>query len=108
MIRRPPRSTLFPYTTLFRSGLLPYWQGAIEIGPAHGCHQEPAPVAATPTDVGNPLCPRRRTGLRRTGGRSPQRIGASDPYEAGVRAGPFEPGRGAGAAWPDARRPDPI
>src|ERR1039457_7362079 len=27
MIRRPPRSTLFPYTTLFRSGLRP------------GCHQ---------------------------------------------------------------------
>src|SRR2546426_7863305 len=35
MIRRPPRSTLFPYTTLFRSGyvgnyerlLLPDWQG---------------------------------------------------------------------------------
>src|SRR2546426_12106542 len=24
MIRRPPRSTLFPYTTLFRSRLLPY------------------------------------------------------------------------------------
>src|SRR5437870_13166077 len=24
MIRRPPRSTLFPYTTLFRSGLLSY------------------------------------------------------------------------------------
>src|SRR3712207_8464132 len=24
MIRRPPRSTLFPYTTLFRSGLAPY------------------------------------------------------------------------------------
>src|SRR5258705_1020519 len=23
MIRRPPRSTLFPYTTLFRSGFLP-------------------------------------------------------------------------------------
>src|SRR5260370_29994026 len=32
MIRRPPRSTLFPYTTLFRSGLLvinaPRAQGA--------------------------------------------------------------------------------
>src|SRR5256885_11444428 len=28
MIRRPPRSTLFPYTTLFRSGrLLPVRQG---------------------------------------------------------------------------------
>src|SRR3712207_7752010 len=25
MIRRPPRSTLFPYTTLFRSGLVPMW-----------------------------------------------------------------------------------
>src|SRR3989449_11229377 len=24
MIRRPPRSTLFPYTTLFRSGVLSY------------------------------------------------------------------------------------
>src|SRR2546430_3189318 len=23
MIRRPPRSTLFPYTTLFRSGVIP-------------------------------------------------------------------------------------
>src|SRR5690349_22003689 len=25
MIRRPPRSTLFPYTTLFRSGPLPFY-----------------------------------------------------------------------------------
>ena len=24
MIRRPPRSTLFPYTTLFRSNLIPF------------------------------------------------------------------------------------
>src|SRR5258707_8654719 len=27
MIRRPPRSTLFPYTTLFRSGVLPAKNG---------------------------------------------------------------------------------
>src|SRR3712207_9122510 len=27
MIRRPPRSTLFPYTTLFRSLALGYWAG---------------------------------------------------------------------------------
>src|SRR2546429_4634623 len=27
MIRRPPRSTLFPYTTLFRSFFQPYNQG---------------------------------------------------------------------------------
>src|SRR2546430_11838035 len=26
MIRRPPRSTLFPYTTLFRSHLEGYWE----------------------------------------------------------------------------------
>src|ERR1039457_5720490 len=26
MIRRPPRSTLFPYTTLFRSGLICGWR----------------------------------------------------------------------------------
>src|SRR3989454_10415556 len=25
MIRRPPRSTLFPYTTLFRSGVVAQW-----------------------------------------------------------------------------------
>src|SRR5256885_12066702 len=26
MIRRPPRSTLFPYTTLFRSRIWDYWE----------------------------------------------------------------------------------
>src|SRR5437016_12468872 len=26
MIRRPPRSTLFPYTTLFRSDISPYFE----------------------------------------------------------------------------------
>src|SRR3712207_7376226 len=33
MIRRPPRSTLFPYTTLFRSPPVPSWTGAT-IAPA--------------------------------------------------------------------------
>src|SRR5437016_11987237 len=31
MIRRPPRSTLFPYTTLFRSRLIASGGGAFEI-----------------------------------------------------------------------------
>src|SRR2546429_2694892 len=31
MIRRPPRSTLFPYTTLFRSSYLPCMQFIVEI-----------------------------------------------------------------------------
>src|SRR3712207_8737870 len=39
MIRRPPRSTLFPYTTLFRSNLEPALRDAV--------------VLALPT---NPLC----------------------------------------------------
>src|SRR5689334_24543675 len=38
MLRRPPRSTLFPYTTLFRSlgrvGILQLWQGEIEAAEA--------------------------------------------------------------------------
>src|SRR2546430_10076521 len=31
MIRRPPRSTLFPYTTLFRSGLAPVFSYLIHL-----------------------------------------------------------------------------
>src|SRR3712207_8195817 len=34
MIRRPPRSTLFPYTTLFRSGLIKYWPAGVFLVPA--------------------------------------------------------------------------
>src|SRR2546425_8495287 len=40
MIRRPPRSTLFPYTTLFRSGVRPAHEA--ERHPAlHGLEGEP-------------------------------------------------------------------
>src|SRR3712207_7718906 len=41
MIRRPPRSTLFPYTTLFRSGLR-HPQVTSWNGPRPGAHPEPA------------------------------------------------------------------
>src|SRR2546429_9380998 len=38
MIRRPPRSTLFPYTTLFRSGCT---DGYMQNQPGHrGCQQQ--------------------------------------------------------------------
>src|SRR3712207_7228151 len=46
MIRRPPRSTLFPYTTLFRSS------GGVPSGPASrpasetGAHQQPGTLLA--------------------------------------------------------------
>src|SRR5437660_3368538 len=33
MLRRPPTSTLFPYTTLFRSGLLPSSRRQAELHP---------------------------------------------------------------------------
>src|SRR5688572_32415175 len=38
MIRRPPRSTLFPYTTLFRSGHPVVGQAGHERRVAHGEH----------------------------------------------------------------------
>src|SRR2546429_7397139 len=52
MIRRPPRSTLFPYTTLFRSAIL------VEDGDAQALGRAAAEVA---TD------PRRAAELRRRG-----------------------------------------
>src|SRR2546427_2230873 len=41
MIRRPPRSTLFPYTTLFRSGTGGRWRHPSSPVPAaaQGCHR---------------------------------------------------------------------
>src|SRR2546427_7584199 len=44
MIRRPPRSTLFPYTTLFRSHRPP--------GPAPGRPRPPGPAAAAVAGAG--------------------------------------------------------
>src|SRR5438034_2847537 len=35
MIRRPPRSTLFPYTTLFRSQMVPLMDQLEQAGAAH-------------------------------------------------------------------------
>src|SRR5256885_5914788 len=40
MIRRPPRSTLFPYTTLFRSILLQLYQNIAAIGFGYSCKPE--------------------------------------------------------------------
>src|SRR2546430_8782395 len=47
MIRRPPRSTLFPYTTLFRSVLVPRARGgpgrAVVVPPDRGASGSGAP-----------------------------------------------------------------
>src|SRR5260221_6291607 len=52
MIRRPPRSTLFPYTTLFRS---PAWRFAMENLDVH--------VLAVAIEFSGPLADRKSTRL---------------------------------------------
>src|SRR2546427_4631000 len=59
MIRRPPRSTLFPYTTLFRSHLPRPQPGAQTI------HRRESPAAAA-KERGPPAEPGRATGTHRT------------------------------------------
>src|SRR3712207_8818448 len=54
MIRRPPRSTLFPYTTLFRSGSALLLTAGLEVLShaghlAHGVHESPERVSARST-----------------------------------------------------------
>src|SRR5690348_18192625 len=51
MIRRPPRSTLFPYTTLFRSGVMRH----VEVGGA------PQPHVAPPAEAPRPAQPALRS-----------------------------------------------
>src|SRR3712207_7379326 len=61
MIRRPPRSTLFPYTTLFRSGrslervVLSGADRPVQFGESHqplfAIYHEPAPAQARDTAV---------------------------------------------------------
>src|SRR3712207_2304900 len=46
MIRRPPRSTLFPYTTLFRSRLEGCVREACAVGVAEGAKAAPEPILA--------------------------------------------------------------
>src|SRR5256886_17346784 len=56
MIRRPPRSTLFPYTTLFRSRAQRLLEVAVEANPS-GHHAEIARVVERllPEVIGRPL-----------------------------------------------------
>src|SRR3712207_7711503 len=59
MIRRPPRSTLFPYTTLFRSGqgtaaLPPVRQPARPLGPHLPGHERPPPSSHVSTGAPDP------------------------------------------------------
>src|SRR2546426_4230569 len=50
MIRRPPRSTLFPYTTLFRSGEIPAGSSNVRarVAQRRGNRPKPDPVPVQP------------------------------------------------------------
>src|SRR2546422_8716565 len=69
MIRRPPRSTLFPYTTLFRSVVAdrddrPPRPAAQEVRPEHEEHDEHAERDEVEPLVGGEPEAERRLGLR--------------------------------------------
>src|SRR3712207_8234016 len=61
MIRRPPRSTLFPYTTLFRSSTTVSWNGT------PGSNSERSSDVVSRDDARIRSTCRRRTALRRYG-----------------------------------------
>src|SRR3712207_8286211 len=74
MIRRPPRSTLFPYTTLFRS--------AREAGPR--CAR-PGPPRRSPY-VGAPTAPAPRRPRRATGGRHNDSVLRSEEHTSELQS----------------------
>src|SRR5688572_31374124 len=74
MIRRPPRSTLFPYTTLFRSG-----SPSPQVRPTHIC---PSSSSARITRQSLTWCSQMRTGVMRS---VSSRVGG-DSHEAITRS----------------------
>src|SRR5260370_15178127 len=56
MIRRPPRSTLFPYTTLFRS--LAVLRERLQADPRGWMAQRPVALSTSPVLIGEVLAPR--------------------------------------------------
>src|SRR3712207_8527440 len=66
MIRRPPRSTLFPYTTLFRSVA---WTSSAAT--SHRCaHRSTESSDSSPSRAIDAICPSRRGAGRRRASRS--------------------------------------
>src|SRR3712207_7654143 len=55
MIRRPPRSTLFPYTTLFRSGIEVSYGRFVQPHPLRLAHHWTVPVEPEGPQIGE-LC----------------------------------------------------
>src|SRR2546427_12400368 len=99
MIRRPPRSTLFPYTTLFRSRA-ETMPRARDGGVLRGPRRRTAPRrAGRRVALGAAVRGRTRgePALRRPVGRAPQRRDAG-PGAGGVAGAHIAGGNGAGAS----------
>src|SRR2546421_11473150 len=90
MIRRPPRSTLFPYTTLFRSLGTEAHRGRRSLhrskGADRGLHHHPGEIEGRSHGMGPALSQSR-----------PERAGRRDRGAPAVRAGRLRPQRGGGA-----------
>src|SRR3712207_8794954 len=80
MIRRPPRSTLFPYTTLFRSDP----DGRVGDGARRGLAREADERVTGPADTG---LPRQQ---RRAAGPPGDAVGRADPLEVALPEGERE------------------
>src|SRR5438105_13400336 len=65
IIRRPPRSTLFPYTTLFRSPVPPLERGAVEavLAQFRGRQKQTPPMYSALKRAGQPLYRLARSGV---------------------------------------------
>src|SRR2546422_9555848 len=92
MIRRPPRSTLFPYTTLFRSAPLARpGDGVLSLGDSDGRLREDARRGEPPRGRRRECWLGPRQGLRGEGalGALPDRAGGPrhEPRAGGVGAG---------------------
>src|SRR3712207_9575184 len=80
MIRRPPRSTLFPYTTLFRSDP----DGRVGDGARRGLAREADERVTGPADTGLP------GQQRRAAGPPGDAVGRADPLEVALPEGERE------------------
>src|SRR3989441_2916594 len=107
MIRRPPRSTLFPYTTLFRSR--PARGPAVGVVPAERLEGQPTlGEAALDSGARHVVRDRREEVVERDRVHLPEGEGGEVRQVARIREGPREPGarsrRGVEHAQPDPER----
>src|SRR3712207_9073953 len=97
MIRRPPRSTLFPYTALFRSGGLASHAGAGKPDPVTTSSAASDQHGSTAPTGGTPLIPLGVLGARgRMGTGVVKAVDAAQGHWVGAMA---DPGDWAVVAW---------